>query len=64
MHTNDVSGDKSAQGSDLDKDRNISIGVAKVRAKKEVLQTKSVKVLTPRKAKECNKFIPKVSDHM
>ena len=64
MHANDVGGDRSAQGPDLSKDKNKSIGIAKVRAKKEVLQTKSVKVITSRNAKDGNKFIPKVRQQM
>ena len=64
MHTSDVGGDKSAQVSDLGRDRNGCIRVAKVRAKKEVLETKILKVVTPRKAKDGNKFIPKVIQRM
>ena len=64
MHTSDVDGDKSAQGSDSGRDRNGCIRVVRVRAKKEVLETKIEKGVTPRKAKDGNKFIPKVIQRM
>ena len=60
MHTSDSGGGKSAQGSDLGIEMNKCIGPGKGRSKKEVMETKNLKVMVPKKPKDGNKFIPKV----
>ena len=61
MHVKDVDGEKKEPRPDIGKDSNTSIGASKSRSRKEALETKSVKVVTPSKAKDVNKFTPKVS---
>ena len=56
MHTNDIDEEKSLRRSNAN---NTNDGVTKVRAKTE-LQTKPASVMTSRKTKDSNKFVPKV----